>query len=328
VNKGYAKVSSTNSLSGFKNINASSGGGEGSSAGEYVPSENYFYLASMGYTPWGSGQGVIVSRINNSTGANVNTPRAFNTNSSFNDTLYPRSAGVTSTNFFIGMRYGYLARLTKNFGTFALYNFAGSFSGSAVFGSCVDSSDNITFAFNGSGTPGSGIYVITYNNNFSSVVASKLLTNINPAYENISSMTIDPLTGDYFMCTQTGTTPMTMEIHRFSSSFTPIYSRRISYNAGQNAYLIGSITLAGNYMCVFTRDIPIIMVLPKDGTKTGTYTVGTTTVTYSSISLPTVTSFSTSTVWTNASGFYDTYSTTTGTESFSSAGTQPTVNIT
>ena len=191
---------------------------------------------------------------------------------------------------------------------------------SGVSSIATDAANNIYFSARDSTNGGTTLF--KYNSSMSSKLASVRISGYYPVSFS-SSVAVDPVTGDVYWVI--GTSSTNALILKTNSSLTPQFARQISINVTGGPFR--DMQIVGSAMAFRNQDSGYAFVLPKDGSKTGSYSVGGGTVTYSSLSLPSYATVSAG--WTTTTGYYTTrsFTTTTPTESTGTSFSVSSLNI-
>ncbi len=312
----YARVDETNTLiQTRRSMNNFFWGGSPGATAVYDSASGSTFLISGLYATGSSSDTTPHARRISSAGnlvANMN----FSTNSSFNAPEYALSSAVNSSYLYVTVAdYGTTGKpLVWQFGTSggglgAGTPYAPNFSSSTmgITSLATDSAGNLYFgAYDGTN---GGTTLFKYNSSMSSKLAS---VRISGYYIGSGGATaVDPITGDVYWLI--GTSGSNALLLKTNSSLTPQFARQVSINVSGDNWK--SLQVVGNALSFRNQGSGYAFVLPKDGSKTGTYNVGGGTVTYSSLSLPSYATVSAG--WTTTTGYNTsrTFNTSTPTES-------------
>ena len=245
--------------------------------------------------------------------ANLN----ISTDSAYNDIILTQGCAIDSTYVYIST-VGYTLGapivwvLSRSLGSATPYIPSGFTS--SVFARmseiAVDASNNIYFCVYDSTNGGTTLF------KYSSGMATKLYAVTLSGYtpSNGASVAVDNATGNvYWVIGTSGTNALILQTN---SSLTPLFAKQISISTTGDNW--SDMQISNDAMCFVNKSSGYAFVLPKNGTRTGTYSVGGGTVIYSSVSIPSYSS--TSGTWATTTGYSTTRSYTVTTPT-SSAGT-------
>lgn len=328
----YARVDETNTLVQTRRLmnNFFWGGSPGTTA-VYDSASGSTFLTSGLYATGSSSYTTPHARRISSAGnlvANMN----FSTNSSFNAYETVLSSAVNSSYLYVAVAdYDTTGKpLVWRFGTSGGglgtgTPYAPNFSSSTadITTLATDSAGNLYFgAYDGTN---GGTTLFKYNSSMSSKLASVRISDyyVGGGIGNGGAAAVDSITGDVYWLIGTGGS--TALLLKTNSSLTPQFARQVSINVGGAGWK--SLQVVGNVLSFRNQDSGYVFVLPKDGSKTGTYNVGGGTVTYSSLSLPSYATVSAG--WTAILGYNTprTFNTSTPTESTGTAFSVSSLNL-
>jgi len=287
---GFSTVSKTNTIGLAKNsINTAYWGGETGTV-TAVDSAGNIYLVSALYPESGGGQPVPCLRKYNSSGV-LQWNRSYSSDSSF-----AGGSGATPSGMAVNSSYVYLTVRDSNFQRPAIVSinssdgsvvsaryFSESLYSTDITTPALDSSGNVYFAVSDYVNGGTNLY--KYAPALASVVAVRNISGYG-SVRDTSCVSIDSLTGDvYWLLSVTWNNDnITKTSSALSSPSTiAVTDDTTSYSYG------GDLQIVSNAMCFTNSRAKLIYVLPLNGTKTGTYSVGGASVVYSTRTAPSLT---------------------------------------
>lgn len=281
-NEAFARVDKQNTTLVAKSVqNGFAWGGSPGASTAYVESTGDTFLANGLYATSGStGTTPHIVKINSagSIVANIN----MSIDPAFNSTEYVYTCAADTSYAYVTTSEG-ISRLPASLANATLYIPTGFSGAGAVSNIAIDNSGNIYFM--SSDATNNGTTLFKYSSGFGTKLFSVCLSGLylNGSYN--ASVGIDPTTQEPYWLIGTGSS--VARVIKTSTSLVPQFARDIS--------LSGSLSGAGNWkdmqvvgnLMVFRNQYALMaFALPKNGDKTGTYSVGGATVTYSSVSLP------------------------------------------
>jgi hypothetical protein len=319
----FARVDKTNSpIQTNDSVNSYGWGGSSGTASSYVSSTGDTYLVSgLFATATATGGTPHIRQISSSGTLSAN--RNFSTQSTYDDTIVPLSCSADLSNVYVtAANYNTsvptIWRLPTNLSSALPYVPLG-FVGTTgyITNVAIDPSGNIYFAARDNTNGGTTLF--KYSAAFGSKLAAVCLPGVSIYDTAQSSVAIDPLNGEVYWLI--GTNTSVAQIIKTNSSLIPQFARQIAISF-VTASGWADLQVLGNAIAFRNRDSGCAFVLPKNGSKTGTYSISPATFTYTTVSLPSYSSVSSD--WTSTSGFSTTRSFTVSTPSTSS---QPALSV-
>lgn len=232
-------------------------------------------MNSAGTVQWGKAYGSTLGPTGNSiltVGVTGNSSHIYLTVADYNSLDYrPRILKISKSNGTIVNAY--------------VWDFKSSFFFSNIITApTTDSSGNLYFAVqNGVDVSPDvvGVTLLKYNSDMSTRLAAVTVRGTGFVYDGYGGgCAVDSVTGNVYWVMADGNSGATYL--QTNSSLVPQLARNIS---GSGSREISSVTTLGNLYC-YTKNA-FVYALPTNGSKTGVYTVGSDTITYSALPLPT-----------------------------------------
>ena len=300
-NEAFARVDNTNTTLAAKTVQSSFGwGGSPGASTAYVESTGDTFLANGLYATSGAIYNTPHIVKINSAGSivanrNMSTDPAYNTTGIVHSCTADTSYVYVTTNEGIWVLPASLVSATLYFPS----NFASASLWSNV---AIDSSGNIYFMARD--TTNGGTTLFKYSAAFGAKLFSVCLSGLYLGGSFNASVTVDPVTQEPYWLI--GTSNSVATVIKTSTSLVPQFAREISLSGSVSPLGWKDMQVVGNLMAFRNQAAQMAFALPKNGDKTGTYSVGGATVTYSSVSLPSYSSVSSD--WGTITGYSTTRS--------------------
>lgn len=281
-NEAFARVDRQNNTLAAKVVqNGFAWGGSPGASTAYVESTGDTFLANGLYATSGSTATTPHIVKINSAGSIV-ANRNMSIDPAYNSTEYVYACSADTSNVYVVTSEG-IWRLPASLGGATLYIPTGYSGAGMVSNIAIDNSGDIYFM--SSDATNNGTTLFKYSAGFGAKLFSVCLSGVylNGSYN--ASVGIDPTTQEPYWLIGTGSS--TAKIIKTSASLVPQFARDISLSGG----LFGAgnwkdVQVVGNLIAFRNQYAQMAFVFPKNGAKTGTYSVGGATVSYSSVSLP------------------------------------------
>lgn len=316
-NEAFARVDNTNTTLAAKIVQGSFGwGGSPGASTAYVESTGDTFLANGLYAT-GSSSATTAHIVKINSSGSIVANRNMSTDATYNSTGTVDSCAADTSYAYVTTNEG-IWSLPASLANATVYVPSGFVGGGIRSNVAIDSSGNIYFMARD--TTNGGTTLFKYSAAFGSKLFAVCLSGLSLSTYN-ASVTVDPVTQEPYWLI--GTSNSVARVIKTSTSLVPQFAREISLSGSVSPLGWKDMQVVGNLMAFRNQAAQMAFALPKNGSKTGTYTVGFATVTYSSVSLPSYSSVSSD--WTTMTG----YSTTRGFTIFNAsvtAGTAFTVS--